>query len=312
MFLMVKAGLSGADHSSRDSSAVSSYRPSEDAPIPARYPPPMDVEATDGVRCEVQGDTKIVTLTLGTSIWALNGSARALVGKNAWVDAKDILEPPRLRQLVDQGLMLCGTRRVEPMVMASKPADGITAKAGDRALEKRMETHSGGTAPLERPMTAESLVMASNDGDMDFVRHWVGTGKSVNVHNNSKSTPIGAAAASGNCDILDVLLAHGGFADTRSSKVGFTPLYFAAHKGNSQCVDSLLKKKVRLNVRITQGGDTPLIAASYMGNYEAAKLLVDAGASLTITNGDGDTPYRAAAAFGNVALSSYIQSKGGH
>jgi len=68
---------------------------------------------------------------------------------------------------------------------------------------------------------------------------------------------------------------------------------------------------VRLDVRVAKVDSRPLIAAAYGGHLEVVKLLVDAGASLTVTNNDGDTPYRAARYFSNHAAAAYIQSKGG-
>lgn len=295
---LLKAGCSGGSRSATESTLVSSYSP------------PQSVSPNDGVRCDTQNGIQVVTLSLDTMTWALNGNARALVGKNGWRDGKTVFDPPRLMQLVEQGLKLCGTGLSEPMV-AAPVAFSATQPTAAVAMEKS-EITAAEKASSTRPMTADSLIMAANDGDVDFIRQWIATGQSVNVRNSWESTPISAAAASAHCDILDILLAHGGIADPKGIKVGFTPLYFAAHKGNAQCVASLIKKKVRLNVRNVRNGDTALIAASYMGNFEAAKLLVDAGASLNITNGDGDTAYRAALAFGNHAIASYIQSKGGY
>ena len=58
--------------------------------------------------------------------------------------------------------------------------------------------------------------------------------------------------------------------------------------------------------------DTPLITAAYHGHFEVVELLVQKGASLTATNKDGDTPYRAAMVMNEHHVAEYLKCKGGH
>ena len=74
---------------------------------------------------------------------------------------------------------------------------------------------------------------AANDGNMAFAQRWIAAGKNVNVHDSEGGTALDSAAASGQCDILDVLLKHCGVADPKGVRVGFTPLYFAAQAGST-------------------------------------------------------------------------------
>nr|WP_160327503.1 ankyrin repeat domain-containing protein [Burkholderia ambifaria] len=239
-----------------------------------------------------------MTLTRDGKTYALNGQARARALENRWIDGKTEFDPPVLLQKIQEGLQLCDS-----------PSEGAAQVA---PLSSQKNLQSGPDS--NRAFTAKELINAANDGDLTFVKRYIATGNNVNALLTTEfgtSSAIGAAAASGHCEVMDFLLKAGAAADPVDKKFGFTPLSLAAGKGAAQCIRLLVNRHVRLDVRTEQGGDTALIIAAYRGNLDVTKLLVEAGASLTLSNRDGDTPYRAARAFGNVSVAQYLRSKGG-
>lgn len=248
-----------------------------------------------GLHCTIESGNSLITINDDGTTYAINGSARAA---RRWADGK-MHYPPKLMQFfLKNGLRIC---------------DAVAGDSDHRS-QSDMEIDAPGLTSAEAPLDAKGLIWAADQGDIAYVRRYIAAGKSVNVHLPSADGAryaVDGAAANGHCDLLDVLLDHGAKADPSKQAVGFTPLYLAASGGHAQCVQSLLRRRVRVDVRNVVGGDTPLIAASYAGHYDAAKLLIDAGASLKMSNEDGDTAYRAAISFGNSSIASYIEEHGG-
>ncbi|CAM3721621.1 ankyrin repeat domain-containing protein [Bordetella tumulicola] len=161
-------------------------------------------------------------------------------------------------------------------------------------------------------LTAEGLSQAARSGDLATIRQYIAAKFDLNKMsggvpsiNIDGSPPISAAAANKQCSAVRLLLEGGARADT-NSKYGFTPLTLAAQSGATDCVQALLEKRPRIDVKTAPDGDTPLILASYQGHLEVVKLLVAAGASKTIRNGDGDNALSAAKTLGNSVVVSYL------
>lgn len=259
-----------------------------------------DCHAVEQFRCQklmaAGYEIKIATLMRDGDTIALNGQARARAVKNGWIDGIDVFDPPMLRQYSEQALALC---------------EVSAQSGGQRATPTTIPNAS--TAVLSQPLTAQALVGAANSNDLEFIKRYIASRRDVNVSvatTVGKSTAVSAAAASAHCGALEMLLNAGGIADPKAIAVGFTPLSLAATAGASTCVRALLKRHVRLDVRTTPGGDTALIIAAYHGYIDIVKDLVGAGANLKLSNHDGDTPYRAALAFGNVTVAQYLKSIG--
>lgn len=262
-----------------------------------------ELKTTDSLVCEVMdsGDlqVKLITVVTGTGVVALNGSARARVESNGWIDGKTVYEPSELLRLTKEGLSRC---------------DG--APAPEIAMRDELAQQQA-PQDLAGPMTVEAFKKAVEAGNIAVVRQYIASGFDVNSKDKGVpaigipgSPAIDTAAAAGKCQVLDELLAAGAQADPKSIQFGFTPLSLAAKAGASACVRSLLAKKVRLDVRTEPGGDTALIMAAYGGHLEVVQMLVENGADTQLKNKDGDTPLRAAEGFSNVSVANYLRSQG--
>jgi len=71
---------------------------------------------------------------------------------------------------------------------------------------------------------------------------------------------------------------------------------------NLEAVRQHIKAGTDINVKEAFSGSTPLVTAATFGKTEIAKMLIDAGADLTIPNNDGTTPLHAAAFFCRVEI----------
>lgn len=71
---------------------------------------------------------------------------------------------------------------------------------------------------------------------------------------------------------------------------------------NLEAVRQHIEAGTDLNGKEPFSGSTPLVSAATFGHTEIAKMLIDAGADLTIANNDGTTPLHSAAFFCRVEI----------
>lgn len=79
-------------------------------------------------------------------------------------------------------------------------------------------------------------------------------------------------------------------------------LWSAAREGNLQEIRRLLQAGISVNAKQGGSGATPLNTSAVFGKTEAAKLLLENGADVSIANGDGNTALHIAAFFANTEL----------
>lgn len=94
--------------------------------------------------------------------------------------------------------------------------------------------------------------------------------------------------------------------DTLNAKneFGFTPLVLAAYRNQPDAVSFLIEKGVNVDEVTPEG--TALMGACYTGNITIVKQLLEAGASLEVKNGNGDTPLHFACMSGNSDLIRFL------
>src|SRR5262249_14846613 len=128
-----------------------------------------------------------------------------------------------------------------------------------------------------------------------------------------EDSPYLYAAAEGRLEILRLTLAHG--ADLRSTnRYGGTGLIPAAHHGYPEVVRELLTTSTDID-HVNNLGWTALLEAVILGSggdipTEIVRLLVDAGANLSIADRSGITPLAHARQRGFTAIASILESAG--
>lgn len=79
-------------------------------------------------------------------------------------------------------------------------------------------------------------------------------------------------------------------------------IHTAVLYNNIEAVRQHIEAGTDINSKEPFSGSTPLISAATFGKNEIAKILIDAGADLTISNNDGTTPLHSAALFCRVEI----------
>lgn len=98
-----------------------------------------------------------------------------------------------------------------------------------------------------------------------------------------------AAAASGQSDVLDILVGSGARLED-TDMAGDTALIAAAKNGQRGCVELLLEGGADVNAPNALGNWTPLHAAAYEQHAAVVMLLMENGADPTVVDGEGRTP----------------------
>lgn len=93
------------------------------------------------------------------------------------------------------------------------------------------------------------------EGNIALARLLLAHGATVNLADEQGATPLHAAAASGNVELVTLLLDKG--ADIHATASGWTPLHTAAMKKQRGAAELLLARGADVNAR-TGYGQTPL------------------------------------------------------
>ncbi|WP_090046518.1 ankyrin repeat domain-containing protein [Limnohabitans sp. 2KL-27] len=101
----------------------------------------------------------------------------------------------------------------------------------------------------------------------------------VEVRNDKDESPLMLAALKGYLPLVKTLVER----DADVNKPGWTPLHYAASTGQVPVIEYLLDQSAYLDAE-SPNGTTPLMMAAMYGSPEAVKVLIQAGADLTLKN----------------------------
>ena len=132
--------------------------------------------------------------------------------------------------------------------------------------------------------------------------------RDVNAWGGFYGTPLHAAVAKGNIDIMILLLEHG--ADVAAvNGEGYTALQRASERGRLDMISLLLDNHADVNHQ-TKSGETALLIASFDGEVEVARELLRHGAATDIGSTDGWTPLMAASQNGHLDIVRFFLESG--
>jgi ankyrin repeat protein len=156
---------------------------------------------------------------------------------------------------------------------------------------------AGATVDLALPQGETPLMLAARTSGIEAVRLLIDRGANVNVVEQWQGqTPLMYAAAHDRGEVAAALIAAGADVNARTpindlpereSRVryyveipvaGFTPVMFAARSGANSALRALIAGKADLDAK-TPEGFTPIVIALDNLHFDAAKVLVEGGAS---------------------------------
>lgn len=157
---------------------------------------------------------------------------------------------------------------------AKKANAGTTSPESYPKKRPRLETRAA------RACTAESLRKAAFCGDVSLVQDLL----------------------SGLSAVERLLLI-----DNQDAEDGFSALHLAVMQGHLQVIEGLLRGRADVDCQ-SQLGDTPLLWAAHSGSDSAAKLLLDAGADVSLKNRQGRTAQKQARIQGHQRLADLLET----
>jgi ankyrin repeat protein len=166
------------------------------------------------------------------------------------------------------------------------------AAQGDLGTVNRLIA-SGGQLEARDAQGRTALLLATHGNHVEVARALIAAGANVNAKDNIQDTPFLYAGAEGRTEILKMTLAAG--ADVKSTnRYGGTALIPACHRGHVNTVKALLETKINID-HVNGLGWTALLEAVILGNggpahTEIVRLLVAAGANVSLADRDGVTP----------------------
>lgn len=104
----------------------------------------------------------------------------------------------------------------------------------------------------------------------------------IEAHNAENESPLMLAALKGRLEICKDLIAR----DADVNRPGWTPLHYAATGGHIEVMQLLLDHHAYIDAS-SPNGSTPLMMAAMYGTDNAVKLLIEAGADITVRNSLG-------------------------
>ncbi len=190
------------------------------------------------------------------------------------------------------------------------------------------------------PSGLTALYQACFSGSLDIAKVLVNAGADVNLKSTEGLTPLFIAVQKNHKPVVKYLLSKGARIDEKSeeygrtalyiacvesldivkmlvdagadvnlkSNMGIAPLFVAVRSKHILIAKYLLSKGARINEKNGKNGETALYQACFGGSLDIVKVLIDAGADVTITNAQGKTPLDVAIENNHQEIVHYLES----
>jgi uncharacterized protein len=212
--------------------------------------------------------------------------------------------------------------------------DGTTAlhwavQSNDLAMVNSLLA-AGADAKVGNRAGASALYLAAVNGNAEMIDRLLKAGAEVNgkVLLNGE-TPLMVASRTGNLAAVKLLLDRGAEVNAKETLRETTAIMWAAEQGHGAVIRMLAargadvnpqgkkqeaKKQYGLNAKVAiegfTGGLTALVLASREGSLDSVQALVEAGADINKTSGDGTTAMLVAIQNGHYNVATYLVGKG--
>jgi uncharacterized protein len=167
----------------------------------------------------------------------------------------------------------------------------------------------------KNPEGRTALLIATHANAIEAAKLLIDAGADVNAMDNIQDSPFLYAGAEGKLEILKMTVQAGADLDS-TNRYGGTALVPAAHHGHVDVVAYLLTTRINKD-HINKLGWTALLEAVILGDgsdtyQQIVRLLVDAGADISIADRDGVTPLQHARNRGQSEIVHILQGVKGN
>lgn len=180
------------------------------------------------------------------------------------------------------------------MAVSRDDANGVS-KMLERGVDPNLREAERGETPLmvairEKAARSIQVLLASPRTDLEAAAR-------------NGDTALMIACFTRNGDAVKALLAH----DAEVNRHGWAPLHYAAAVGDVTIISLLLDKSAYIDTE-SPNKTTPLMMAARGGNNEAVKVLIEAGADVSLKNDQGMTAADFALHYDHRDTAALIQS----
>jgi len=200
---------------------------------------------------------------------------------------------------------LANTAGFSPLMAAAKNGDDALVKV---LLDHQADVNATGAAPA-------AIWWAVAGDKLSTARELIDGGADLRLKATVPADPkkprlslLGAAAATGDMDMMDLLLNHGLEVDSPGDD-GTTPLMVAAEQDGTNALAKLLKAGAEVDAQ-NQAGETALIRAAKHDRPLALDMLHEERANMDVKDKDGKTALIWAAISGNTRSAIYLIDHG--
>ena len=162
--------------------------------------------------------------------------------------------------------------------------------AAERGLTHRLRAllRSGADVDYYEPGDSgrTAIWYAADAGFTEGVKMLIEAGSDINTSNRNGLTPLIQAVCKNAYDTVQLLLTTEGIDKGAKTAGGCTALHLAAGDNNVEVMTLLIEHGCRVDV-LSSSMQTPL---HHVCNVDAARFLVEAGASITVKSKYGETP----------------------
>ena len=136
----------------------------------------------------------------------------------------------------------------------------------------------------------DALIERALEGDLDVVRSAIANGADVNTVSRNRASLLMAAAVKNHLALSRFLLTEGADPDLPNAD-GRTALFVVSMVGHAEIVELLLEFDANPNSTTDGIYNTPLMIAVINNNPETVRMLLAAGADMSIENSEGHTVF---------------------